>query len=136
MPIETSRTGPGVLVAKSIGQTNFSDMSESRAIGMRLLEEAGDKEWVLIMDLTESRAPAGRAAQNNDMNVDSLRGVTQKNKETNLVGYVVLGANAAVKMIMRTYGVVFRIDIYFETTFEGACSLANKLLAKHRGEAT
>jgi hypothetical protein len=134
MPIITTRIAPGVLHAKTIGQASFSEMSESRAEGMRLLEDAGELEWVLIMDVIDAKSSSGPRSgpQGNDMNVDSLRGVTQKNKEQHLLGYVVLGANPALKLIMRTYGVLFRVDMYFETTHDGALKVANRLLDKYR----
>jgi hypothetical protein len=131
MPIETSRVAPGILYAKTVGQSNMSEMGQSRAEGMRLLQEAGDEEWVLVMDMTEARSPSG-PRRDDDMNVDKLRSVTEQNKEVKLLGYVVLGANPAMKLLMRTYGLVFRVDIYFETTYNGALTLARKLVDKHR----
>ncbi|MDZ4768918.1 MAG: hypothetical protein SGJ24_07305 [Chloroflexota bacterium] len=131
MSIETTRIAPGILFAMSIGQSSFAELGESRAIGMKLLQEAGDKEWVLIMDMTEARTPGGRSSTTGEMNVDSLRGVTQKNNEIHLLGYIVLGANPAIKLLMRTYGIVFRVNMYFETTQKGALVIAQKLIDKH-----
>jgi hypothetical protein len=131
MPIETSRVASGVLYAKTVGQSNMSEMAQSRAEGMRLLKEAGDEEWVLIMDMTQARASSGPPSSD-DMNVDKLRSVTEQNKEVKLLGYVVLGANPAMKLLMRTYGLVFRVDMYFENTYQGALTLAQKLVEKHR----
>jgi hypothetical protein len=126
MPIETSRIESGILFTKSTGTSTFAELSQSRVEGIRLLEDAGDHAWVLVMDVAHARLPRP------DMNVDSLRGVTKQNLEVNLVGYVVLGAHPALKLMMKAYGALFKVPIHFDSSYDAALATARAMLAEHK----
>ncbi|GEM_PF-978170 len=132
MPIETKRLEEGLIYTISKGRPSFGELNGSRDEGIRMLAEAGDKVWVLIMDVAAAGIPRA------DMNSDTLRNVTKQNQMDDLAGYVVIGANPGVRVLMSTYGRMFKIAMHFEPTLEAALPVARTMRdnAKNKVKAT
>lgn len=122
MPITLERIEPGIIYSRTSGSVTFREMAESREAGVRLLQAAGDSEWVLIMDVEQAKLPRP------DMNVDSLRSFSRENTDLSLLGYVVIGASPSVKLLMSAYRALFKVEILFETSYTSALAKAHVLL--------